>query len=108
MTTPLEKTLKRALNIKGRDYVVSLSPESVKLMLKGHRLGVELKWADLVNGEAALATALQASLGKFTEDKPRDGPARPHEQSESIFQHPCGFRHWPALPIHVIASADDR
>jgi hypothetical protein len=70
MTTPLEKTVKRALSIEGRDYVVSLSPEGMKLTLKGHRLGVELKWADLVNGEAALATALQASLGRFTEDKP--------------------------------------
>jgi hypothetical protein len=69
MTTSLEKTLKRALKIKGRDYVVSISPESMKLTLKGHRLGVELKWADLVDGEAALATALHASLGQFTEDR---------------------------------------
>jgi hypothetical protein len=69
MTTQLEKTIRRALSIKGRDYVISLSPESIKLTLKGHRLGIELRWADLVNGEAALATALQASVGKFTEDK---------------------------------------
>jgi pimeloyl-ACP methyl ester carboxylesterase len=38
----------------------------------------------------------------------RDGPARPREQSDSIFQYPCGFRDWPAIPIHVVASADDR
>jgi hypothetical protein len=69
MTTPLEKTIKRALEIKGRDYVVALSPQSVKLTLKGHRHGVELKWTDLINGDAALATALQASLGRFTEEK---------------------------------------
>jgi hypothetical protein len=69
MSTPLEKTVRRAIKINGKDYVVALSPENMKLTLKGHRLGVELKWADLVNGEAALATALQASLGKFTEDK---------------------------------------
>ena len=75
MTTPLEKTIRRALNIKGRDYVISLSPESIKLTLKGHRRGVELRWADLVNGQAALATALQASVGKFMEDKPSP-PAR--------------------------------
>ena len=71
MTTPLEKTIKRALKIKGREYVAALSPESVKLTLKGHRNGVELKWIDLISGDAALATALQASLGKFTEDKQR-------------------------------------
>jgi len=69
MTTPLEKTIKRALKIKGQEYVVALSPESVKLTLKGRRNGVELKWIDLVSGDAALATALQASLGKFPEDK---------------------------------------
>jgi hypothetical protein len=71
MTTPLDKTIKRALKIKGREYVVALSPESVKLTLKGHRNGVELTWSDLISGDAALATALQASLGKFTEDKQR-------------------------------------
>jgi hypothetical protein len=69
MTTLLEKTIKRALKIKGREYVVALSPLSVKLTLKGHRNGVELKWTELINGDAALATALQASLGRFTEEK---------------------------------------
>ena len=76
MTTLLEKTIKRALTINGGEYVVTLSPQSVKLTLKGHRNGVELKWIDLTSGEAALATALQASIGKFTED--RQGlPANP-------------------------------
>jgi hypothetical protein len=28
-----------------------------------------LKWIDLISGDAALATALQASLGKFPEDE---------------------------------------
>jgi hypothetical protein len=69
MTTPLDKTLKRALKINGRDYVVALSPESIKITLKAHRHGVELKWVDLVSGEAALATALQASIGKLIDDK---------------------------------------
>jgi hypothetical protein len=66
MTTCLDKTIKRALAIKGRDYVVALSPESIKVTLKGHRSGVELRWIDLISGDAALATALQASLGKFS------------------------------------------
>jgi hypothetical protein len=65
MTTPLEKTLKRALTIKGRDYVVAISPEGLKLTAKGKRNGVELAWENLVSGEAALAVALHASLGKF-------------------------------------------
>jgi hypothetical protein len=65
MTTPLEKTLKRALTIKGHDYVVAISPEGLKLTAKGKRNGVELAWENLISGEAALAVALHASLGKF-------------------------------------------
>src|ERR1700687_1231212 len=63
--TPLEKTLKRALRINGRDYVVTLSPDSLKITEKGHRLGLELPWADLISGDSALAIALQASVGRL-------------------------------------------
>jgi hypothetical protein len=66
MTTPLHSTLKRALTIDGRDYVVTLTATELKITLKGKRNGVELPWSKLVNGEAALAVALQASLGAFT------------------------------------------
>jgi hypothetical protein len=38
----------------------------LKLTLKGKRRGVELPWVNLVNGEAALAVALHASLGAFS------------------------------------------
>jgi hypothetical protein len=65
MTTPLHSTLRRSLAIDGREYVVTLTSEALKLTLKGKRRGVELAWANLVNGEAALAVALQASLGAF-------------------------------------------
>jgi hypothetical protein len=63
--TPLHSTLKRALSIDGRDYVLTLNETSLKLTLKGKRNGVELPWSQLVNGEAALAVALHASLGAF-------------------------------------------
>ena len=63
--TPLDKTLKRALVIDGEDYVVTLSPQMLKLTQKGKRLGLALKWADIISGETALAVALQASLGRF-------------------------------------------
>jgi hypothetical protein len=71
--TPLDKTLKRALTIKGQEYVITLSPEAVKISRKGHRLGTELKWADLISGDTALAVALHASIGRFEEP----GAARP-------------------------------
>jgi hypothetical protein len=68
--TPLDKSLKRALKVNGRDYVITLTPDALKITQKGHRLGVELKWPDLVSGESALAVALHASIGKF-QDAPR-------------------------------------
>ena len=66
--TPLDKSLKRVLKINGRDFVITLTPDALKITRKGHRLGVELKWPDLVSGESALAVALHASIGKFQDD----------------------------------------
>src|SRR4030088_3107855 len=67
--TTLDKSLKRALTINGHDYVVTLTPDALKITRKGHRLGVELKWAELVSGQSALAVALQASVGTFQDDQ---------------------------------------
>jgi hypothetical protein len=69
--TPLDKPLKRALKIGGQDYVVTLTIDALKLTQKAHRLGMELKWADIVSGESALAVALNASLGKFQHEAAR-------------------------------------
>jgi len=63
--TPLDKTLKRSLTIKGADYVVTLSADALKLTRKGSRFGMELKWEDITSGESALAVALHASVGQF-------------------------------------------
>ena len=63
--TPLDKTLKRSLSISGVDYVVTLTPVALKLTRKGRRLGMELKWADIISGDTALAVALRASVGQF-------------------------------------------
>ena len=68
--TPLDKSLKRVLKVNGRDYVITLTPDALKITQKGHRLGVELKWPDLVSGESALAVALHASIGKFQDAPP--------------------------------------
>ena len=75
MTTPLHSTLKRALTIEGREYVVTLTEANLKLTLKGKRNGVELSWAQLVNGEAALAVALHASVGAFAKPATVKPPA---------------------------------
>lgn len=60
--TPLDKPLKCALDIEGKAYTLAIDPEGMKLAPKGHRNGVELRWKDLVSGDAGLAAALQASV----------------------------------------------
>ena len=62
MTTPLDKSLRREIEIDDRAYTLTIDPHGLKLVEKGRRNGVELAWRDLVNGDAALASALQASV----------------------------------------------
>jgi hypothetical protein len=62
--TRLDKLLKREIEIKDLLYVVTLSPTELKLTRKGHRNGIVLTWQDLISGEAALATALNASVSE--------------------------------------------
>ena len=64
MATKLEKTLKREIEIDGKPYMLTIDPAGMKLVPKGKRIGLELAWQALVSGDAALATALNASLQK--------------------------------------------
>jgi hypothetical protein len=64
MATKLEKPLRREVDIEGQPYMVTLSPAGLKLVPKGRRKGLELDWKALISGEAALATALNASLAR--------------------------------------------
>lgn len=62
MATKLEKPLKREIEIEGKPYTLTISPQGMKLVPKGRRKRHEIAWKDLVSGDAALATALNASL----------------------------------------------
>jgi hypothetical protein len=62
MTTKLEGPLRRALTITGNPYVLTITPDGLTLVPKGKRKGYSLAWNAFVSGEAALATALNASL----------------------------------------------
>jgi hypothetical protein len=78
MATLLEKTLKRELSIGGRAFILAISPEGLRLTLKGRRKGLDLEWQALVSGDAALAVALNASIGKFaSEPATAKQPAKP-------------------------------
>jgi hypothetical protein len=63
MATKLSKQLKREIEVDGKPYMITLSPEGLKLTEKGKRLGKELTWKDIVSGDAALSSALSASIG---------------------------------------------
>jgi hypothetical protein len=62
MATKLDRPLKREIIIEGKPYMLTVDPQGMKLVPKGKRKGYEIAWKDFVSGEAALATALNASL----------------------------------------------
>jgi hypothetical protein len=61
MATKLEKTIKRELEHKGKLYTITISPEGVKAVEKGKRLGQELSWDTLITGDASLRADLNVS-----------------------------------------------
>ena len=62
MTTRLDKPIRREIEIDERPYTLTVDPDGLRLVEKGRRKGVELRWNELVNGDAALAAGLSASL----------------------------------------------
>ena len=70
MTTKLDGTLRRELAIGDESYTLTLTPNGFTLALKGRRKGLDISWSDLVSGDAALATALNASLTASTQRQP--------------------------------------
>ena len=65
MTTVLAKELKRQVSVDGVEYTVAVDPDGFRLTGKGKRKPqVALQWRDLLNGDAAMAVALNASVSK--------------------------------------------
>ena len=80
MMTRLGMPLKRELLIRGEPYRLTISQLGLHLARKGRRRGYELSWLDLVNGDAALATALNATLAanrRVPDDGRQRAPGRP-------------------------------
>ncbi|HUI59271.1 MAG TPA: hypothetical protein VLX90_03575 [Steroidobacteraceae bacterium] len=61
MATKLDKLLKREIDIDGKPYMVTLSPEGVKLTEKGKRKGQEVSWKGLLNGQSATPVSLSGA-----------------------------------------------
>lgn len=49
MATKLEKTIKREIDIDGQLYMVTISPEGVKITQKGFRKGPEMTWRQILH-----------------------------------------------------------
>jgi hypothetical protein len=60
--TELKSAISRELTVGKAKYKLTVSPQGFKLVLKGKRNGLEIAWHDLINGDAAMAIALRASL----------------------------------------------
>ncbi len=79
MTTKLQQPFKRELDLNGEKYTVTVSPEGFKIVQKGKRKGIELTWAAIIGGDAALAIALNAAtLGARSAQDMRTPSGRAH------------------------------
>jgi hypothetical protein len=63
MTTLLDRSIKRELELDGTRYTVTISPEGIKVTEKGKRKGQEITWRDIISGDAALRRDLSLSVG---------------------------------------------
>ena len=68
MTTRLDKSIKREIEVQGELYTVTVSPDGVKVVPKGKRTGHELSWQSIISGDAVLAESLRISLDASRSD----------------------------------------
>ena len=71
MTTPLDRPMKREIEVDGIRYTVTVSPEGIKVTEKGKRKGQEITWRDIISGDAALRRDLSLSVGALSGDSAR-------------------------------------
>jgi hypothetical protein len=57
MATKLEKPLKREIVLNDAPYMLTISPEGLKLVPKGKRNGLELTWKAILGGQAEAGAA---------------------------------------------------
>jgi hypothetical protein len=57
MATKLEKPLKRELTVNDAQYMLTISPEGLKLVPKGKRNGLELTWKAVLGGQTGAGGA---------------------------------------------------
>jgi hypothetical protein len=68
MTTKLDSPIKREIKLGKELYTVIMSPEGVKIALKGRRKGREISWETLLSGDAELTQQLKMSVDAYAGD----------------------------------------
>ena len=53
--TKLDKPLRREIAIGDQAYTLTIDPDGLKLVPKGHRNGVSLSWKEVVSGDSSAA-----------------------------------------------------
>jgi hypothetical protein len=62
VATKLDKQLKREIDVNGVAFMVTLTPEGLKVVQKGRRNGPELTWEQIVRGDVTLTQDLKDSV----------------------------------------------
>jgi hypothetical protein len=62
MTTKLDKSIKRELDLDGKLYTVTIAPDGIKVVEKGKRKGQEIPWRSIISGDASLNESLKISV----------------------------------------------
>ncbi|GLQ51151.1 hypothetical protein ACFFJT_08085 [Dyella flava] len=52
--TPLDKPLKRQIDIQGQAFTVTMDATGIKITRKAHRNGIEVRWADLIKNDPGM------------------------------------------------------
>ena len=73
MATKLDKTIKREIEIEGQAYMITISPEGVKLTQKGFRKGQEVSWKEILGGGKSSQADSAGSGDRATTDRGASG-----------------------------------
>ena len=65
MTPKLDHPIKREIKIGRELYTVIMSPDGVKIALKGRRKGREISWETLLSGDHELTQQLKMSVDAY-------------------------------------------
>ncbi|QAU22836.1 hypothetical protein EO087_01575 [Dyella sp. M7H15-1] len=63
--TPLDKPLKRQIDVEGQPFTVTLDPTGIKITKKAHRNGMEVRWADLIKNDPTLVGSPESMPAVF-------------------------------------------